>query len=284
MCFSVSGRCLMSSWVGGRSGNRGVCTAPCRVLWEQSKRKDNFFSMKDLSIINYLDELKKINVSALKIEGRLKNPLWIGEITSLYRKAIDGSENKEAIDAQYNELKKYSAREIESGHIVTHKNLVSKNDDWQKYEKINNKQIDDALLKEENEIKIKVFSDYLEIKIKVHEIEKEIKIVLPAKTKKAKQVSFNKLKDFFPENKVCEKKFDIQISGNDAFIPSSFLQKVFKEIENVTNLILKEEEKLPELNNEIMNFIKPINQNKKRDKILGSLPDKLIYFRIRWAL
>lgn len=84
MCFSFSGKCLLSSWVGGKSANRGVCQAPCRLKYESGSSEFPFFSMKDLNLSSKLDDLKKANIHSLKIEGRLKSPGWVGSITSIY--------------------------------------------------------------------------------------------------------------------------------------------------------------------------------------------------------
>ena len=90
LCFAVSGRCLLSSWVGGRSGNRGLCTSPCRVPWSVDGRPGGTpFSMNDLSLATRVEELRAAGVSALKIEGRMKNPSWVGATVALLRKAID---------------------------------------------------------------------------------------------------------------------------------------------------------------------------------------------------
>jgi collagenase-like PrtC family protease len=97
MCFSVSGRCLLSSWVGGRSGNRGTCTSPCRVPWSISSRPGGCpagtpLSMHDLSAMGRLAELRRAGVTALKIEGRLKNADWVARAVRLYRDALQKAE------------------------------------------------------------------------------------------------------------------------------------------------------------------------------------------------
>lgn len=92
LCFSISGRCFLSSWVGGRSGNRGCCASPCRVTWQTAcdqETKCQPFSMHDLSLINHVKALKKIGVSSLKIEGRLKKASWVSEVVSAYKKVIE---------------------------------------------------------------------------------------------------------------------------------------------------------------------------------------------------
>jgi putative protease len=93
MCFSVSGRCLLASWVGGRSGNRGMCTSPCRVPWSvDSNPAGTPLSMHDLAVAGRLDDLRRAGVAALKIEGRLKNAEWVGRAVRLYRKAMQNVE------------------------------------------------------------------------------------------------------------------------------------------------------------------------------------------------
>jgi collagenase-like PrtC family protease len=92
MCFAVSGRCLLSSWAGGRSGNRGQCTSPCRVPWTLDGRPaGNPLSMHDLSLVTRVTDLASAGVRAVKIEGRMKNPSWVGATVALWRKALDGT-------------------------------------------------------------------------------------------------------------------------------------------------------------------------------------------------
>jgi collagenase-like PrtC family protease len=91
LCFSMSGRCLLSSWVGGRSGNRGQCTSPCRVPWMIDGRPAGTpFSLQDLSLVRRIDALREAGVSALKVEGRMKNPSWVRAAVAALRRAIDG--------------------------------------------------------------------------------------------------------------------------------------------------------------------------------------------------
>jgi len=77
LCFGVSGLCLMSSFIGGYSGNRGACAQPCRRRWSL-KNKDGFYlSPKDLNLSEYIRELKLSGITSLKIEGRMKNPQYV---------------------------------------------------------------------------------------------------------------------------------------------------------------------------------------------------------------
>ncbi len=284
MCFSISGRCLMSSWVGGRSGNRGVCTAPCRVIWESKDKKNQYFSMKDLSLINLLDEIKDAGVSALKIEGRLKNALWVGKITNIYRKAIDKSTSSdknissEEIMNQYKELKKFSAREIGEGHIYRHDDLTGTNEDWENYKNLNQvKIIKNKNFYDCNKISINFDNELLKISIELFKKNKEIVIKIPKKQTKAKLVPFEKINEDLKNNELI-KEFDIKIdSGNtDLKLTSSFIQKIVKDILSQIKSIIKEEEMLPELSNEIINAIGYKEYSLKRERLLGDYPDKVI--------
>lgn len=95
LCYAYSGNCLMSYAIGKRSGNRGACAQPCRkkyTLLENDKpliKNKSIISMKDLSVINNLDEILATGVTSLKIEGRMKSLEYVRTIVSLYRKKID---------------------------------------------------------------------------------------------------------------------------------------------------------------------------------------------------
>ena len=100
LCVSYSGGCLMSSLLTLRSGNRGRCAQNCRREYTLLKngipmdKKAFFLSMRDLNTSNYLNELIKIGVDSLKLEGRMKNPDYVKIITSEYRKKIDNNNYK----------------------------------------------------------------------------------------------------------------------------------------------------------------------------------------------
>ena len=94
MCMSYSGQCLMSSMIGGRSGNRGLCAQPCRLPYtlfdgEKKKKQGYLLSPKDLCLADELRELDKIGITSLKIEGRLKRPEYVSTVVGVYRKCID---------------------------------------------------------------------------------------------------------------------------------------------------------------------------------------------------
>ena len=100
LCVSYSGGCLMSSLLTLRSGNRGRCAQNCRreyTLIKNGKPMDKkgfFLSMRDLNTSSYLNELIKIGVDSLKLEGRMKNPEYVKIITSEYRNKIDNNNYK----------------------------------------------------------------------------------------------------------------------------------------------------------------------------------------------
>lgn len=107
LCISYSGQCLMSSIIGGRSGNRGRCAQPCRLPYtliegDKKVREGYLMSPKDLCLINRLNDLKRIGVASLKIEGRLKRPEYVSAVTGVYRKYLDNSSRVDKAD--YDEL------------------------------------------------------------------------------------------------------------------------------------------------------------------------------------
>ena len=85
LCYCYSGQCLMSSCIGGRSGNRGRCAGPCRLPYDG----EYILSLKDLNTLASLPELYLSGVSSLKIEGRMKSPLYVAGVTGVYRKYLD---------------------------------------------------------------------------------------------------------------------------------------------------------------------------------------------------
>ncbi|MCR5475249.1 MAG: U32 family peptidase, partial [Lachnospiraceae bacterium] len=85
MCYSYSGKCLLSSFIGGRSGNRGRCAQPCRLPYEG----DHLLSLRDMCTIDILPRLIDAGIRSFKIEGRMKSSDYVYAVTSIYRKYID---------------------------------------------------------------------------------------------------------------------------------------------------------------------------------------------------
>ena len=97
LCYCYSGRCLFSSMLGGRSGNRGRCAQPCRLpyeVWQDGKKlsrseESYVLSPKDMCTIALLPEILAAGVTSLKIEGRMKKPEYTAGVVSVYRKYLD---------------------------------------------------------------------------------------------------------------------------------------------------------------------------------------------------
>ncbi len=90
MCYSWSGKCLFSSYLGGKSANRGVCVQPCRRLYAHGGEPEAIFSTRDLSLLPHLPELVPLGLAALKIEGRMRGAEYVAGVVSAYRAALDG--------------------------------------------------------------------------------------------------------------------------------------------------------------------------------------------------
>lgn len=112
MCMAVSGRCLISSYLTGRSGNKGHCTQPCRWSYalEEEKRPGEFFPIeeddrgtfimnaKDLNMLAHLRELEAAGVDSIKIEGRNKKAFYVASVVGAYRRVLDGEPPEAAAD------------------------------------------------------------------------------------------------------------------------------------------------------------------------------------------
>jgi putative protease len=119
LCFCVSGRCMLSSWAGGRSGNRGTCTSPCRVPWSADQRAIGTpLSMKDLTAIGHLSELAAAGVKSLKIEGRLKSAKWVSQAVGLFARGFAG-DTPEHLMTLAQELGAYTGRQLTSGYLTS---------------------------------------------------------------------------------------------------------------------------------------------------------------------
>ena len=89
LCMCYSGQCYLSSLIGGRSGNRGLCAQPCRMKYGWGSRADEYpLSLKDMSLASHLGELEQMGVACLKIEGRMKRPEYVAIVTGVYARAL----------------------------------------------------------------------------------------------------------------------------------------------------------------------------------------------------
>ena len=88
LCMSVSGTCLLSSMIGARSGNRGKCAQPCRLNFK-CRNREYALSLKDLSLLAHIEELKDCGVDSFKIEGRMKRPEYVAASVNAVRNALE---------------------------------------------------------------------------------------------------------------------------------------------------------------------------------------------------
>jgi putative protease len=125
LCYGLSGQCLFSSLLGGRSGNRGECAQPCRhpyeMRWlegdlEKLERKafGHPFSLKDLNTLAVLPKLVESGIAAVKIEGRLKRPEYVAIAVRAYRMALDGDPLPPGMDRDLSQL---FNRGFSTGHL-----------------------------------------------------------------------------------------------------------------------------------------------------------------------
>jgi len=123
LCYSYSGRCLMSSMIGGRSGNRGRCAGPCRQTYHV-KDDSYVLSMKDICTIDILEKLIDAEIDSFKIEGRMKSPEYVAETVSAYRHVTDKilasgkCEDKEKIRRELAEV--YNRGGFSNGYYISY--------------------------------------------------------------------------------------------------------------------------------------------------------------------
>lgn len=89
LCYCYSGQCLLSSLIGGRSGNRGQCAQPCRLPYTVNGEREHWLSPKDLCALELIPDLVDAGIDSFKIEGRMKRPEYVAGVTSIYRKYLD---------------------------------------------------------------------------------------------------------------------------------------------------------------------------------------------------
>lgn len=94
LCMCVSGQCYMSSVIGERSGNRGLCAQPCRLPFASGRKGDSGYalSLKDLSLADRVKELMALGVDSFKIEGRMKRPEYVAAAVSQFKEAVRGAQ------------------------------------------------------------------------------------------------------------------------------------------------------------------------------------------------
>lgn len=128
LCNSYSGQCLMSSFKGGRSGNRGDCAQPCRQKYEINGKKEYWLSPKDLCLYNNLNEIAELGIDCIKVEGRLRNKEYLAIVISSYRQALNKLKNRkesrtDELNLVFNrgftkgQFKHNTSKSFQSGHL-----------------------------------------------------------------------------------------------------------------------------------------------------------------------
>ena len=133
MCMSYSGRCLMSNFLTGRDANRGACTHPCRWYYDEAdiakhfavqeksrpgevmevtedERGTSIFHSKDLCMIDHIPDLIRAGIDSFKVEGRMKNALYVATVCRAYRDAIDTLLNRSVNDISRDSLNRYQEK------------------------------------------------------------------------------------------------------------------------------------------------------------------------------
>ena len=135
LCISYSGQCLLSSMIGGRSGNRGKCAQPCRLPYtliksdaHSTESLDNGYllSTKDVYGLDFIPQLIKAGVKCFKIEGRMKTPEYVAIVTSIYKKYINLALSNEPYVIDYADRKMlmqvFNRGGFSSGHLANEYN------------------------------------------------------------------------------------------------------------------------------------------------------------------
>ena len=132
MCFSYSGLCMFSSFLGGKSGLRGRCSQPCRrrYTWENNskgKAAGYLFSMNDLQGIGLVDRLRAAGITSLKIEGRMRNRQYVEQVVTAYRMVLDNPADTKSMAEAENMLDTAMGRKTSSGYfnLQNHAELIS---------------------------------------------------------------------------------------------------------------------------------------------------------------
>ena len=120
LCMSYSGQCYMSGVIGRRSGNRGLCAQPCRLSYSAVGHDVKYpLSLKDNCLVRYMEDLEKIGVTGIKIEGRMKRPEYSAIVTGIYSKAAHKGKTPTQEDLQALQ-KAFSRQGFTDGYYTDH--------------------------------------------------------------------------------------------------------------------------------------------------------------------
>lgn len=131
LCVSFSGNCYLSSFIGGRSGNRGMCAQPCRKEYKDSCGNSSYFLSPKDQLLGFeeIQKLKNIGIESIKIEGRMKDVNYVYETVSYYRNLIDGLNIKSNTSKLFN-------RGYSKGYFYSNKEIINSDYSYNMGEKI----------------------------------------------------------------------------------------------------------------------------------------------------
>lgn len=238
LCISYSGQCLMSSLIGGRSGNRGVCAGTCRLPFkvvdknnQRLNKNDYPLSTKDLYTLNNIDKLIESGIDSFKIEGRMKRAEYVYLVVSLYRKAIDSYFEVGKVSISENdikELKKIFNRKFTKGFLFNEDNNNITNDYRPNHQGIN---IGKVIESNNSLIKIKL-NDEINIGDGIRFVDDDYGFVVTNI-----RVNNNKVNQAF-KNDIVTLKVDSKISVNSVVVKTSDIKQL-NDLKKYTKEITK---------------------------------------------
>ena len=290
LCVCYSGQCYFSSFIGERSGNRGLCAQPCRMAYECGSKKGFLLSPKDLSLINNIGEIFECGADVIKIEGRLKSPYYTAAVTDVYRRVMDSGQLPTEED-----IAVINASFMRGGYSPAYFKGI-KNDKLFNFNKRENPYSDDtkklekhydALLKQSGDYykypvslslcftkdyKITVTYEYLGKErsfVSLAEVQKALKLPL-SEEKIISQLSKTGDEPFYFENIIIDFEID------DPFLPVSQINEIRREISADIDEMLK-------INETVGNYRHKITQRKEYDGEINYFVTVKNAYQLKWV-
>ena len=245
LCNSYSGCCLFSSMNGGRSGNRGECTQPCRLPYKLIKNgkyidtsNKYLLSTKELNTTKNFDKLMESDIVSFKIEGRMKSPSYVGYVTRIYRKLIDNYKNnsKQIVNQkEENNLKILFNRNFTSGYLFSDKVMNTFTSNHQGLE------IGKVLEITPKKIKIKLYNDLYQedgIRFKNSNLGMIVNFIYNEKNLLINKASTGDI--IYLDNKINLKDKDTLIKTSSNYLDKEILSVEEKKILININVLLKD--------------------------------------------
>lgn len=245
LCNSYSGCCLFSSMNGGRSGNRGECTQPCRLPYKLIKNgkyidtsNKYLLSTKELNTTKNFDKLMESDIVSFKIEGRMKSPSYVGYVTRIYRKLIDNYKNnsKQIVNQkEENNLKILFNRNFTSGYLFSDKVMNTFTSNHQGLE------IGKVLEVTSKKIKIKLYNDLYQedgIRFKNSNLGMIVNFIYNEKNLLINKASTGDI--IYLDNKINLKDKDTLIKTSSNYLDKEILSVEEKKILININVLLKD--------------------------------------------